>query len=210
MKSMRISVLVLVVALAAAPALAKDAAPSKAKPAPAAVQPAAKAPAAAPAPAAAKPTPAATEKAPAPAQTAEKQTWWQGALLILVKAVVPILASILSILLMVLVNKWKLNIERERVEWIVGKATGFGEQKLRNLLREGKDPDYDGIKKSAIDFGDKLLIQEGLAAKWGKLLTDLIEAKLGQSKLEGDEKPKSAVKHLEISKVVPGDPDNAA
>lgn len=122
--------------------------------------------------------------------TSEKQSFWQGILLTILQAVFAVASPILVVLLGGLLRKMKLNVDKEKLEWAVGKAVGFGEQKLRSALKDGKDPDYAGVKKQAVELGDKLLLKQGLAKKWGGMLGDLIEGKLGQSKLDGAEAPK--------------------
>lgn len=124
------------------------------------------------------------------AKDGEKQKWWQGVLVTVIEAVLAFALPILATLLGLLLRKMKLNVEREKLEWVLGKATGYGEQALRKKLKDGKEPDYDGVKAQAKDIGYKLLVQQGLAKKWGEMLSDMIEAKLGQSKLEGVEAPK--------------------
>lgn len=150
---------------------------------------------------AAKPIPATkVETKQAPKEEAKpKQSFWQGVLVLVLEAVLAIATPIIVILLTILLRKWKLNIEVEKVQWVVDKATGFGEQKLRNVLRDGHEPNYSEIKKDSLSFGEKLLKESGLLKKWGDYFADLIEAKLGESKLKGPEAPKTVGQKKDVA-----------
>jgi hypothetical protein len=164
---------------------------------PAKVAPAAKvAPTTAPTPAATPtPEPAAPKAEPAKteapkADDGEKQKFWQGLLLTILQAVFAAASPILVVLLGWVAHKFKLKIEMDKLQWVVDQAVGLGEQKLRVALKDGKEPDYEGVKAQAVGLGKDLLLKKGLAKKWGGMLGDLVEAKLGLSKLEGSEAPK--------------------
>jgi len=117
-----------------------------------------------------------------PAQ--ETQKWWQGVLVTLLEGLVAILLPILSILGMALVRKFGLKIEQEKLDWILDKAVGYGEQKLKTLLKAGKPVDGPEIAKAALEHGNTLLKKYGLFSKFGDWLAEGIEAKLGQKVVE--------------------------
>lgn len=114
----------------------------------------------------------------------EVQKWWQGLLVIIIQAVAAIVTPVLGVLLMILVRKWQLKIEQDKVEWIVSKAVGFGEQKAKQALNAGKPMEGPEIAKVAVEQGGKLLQQYKLPKKLGDYLADLVEAKLGEKLLD--------------------------
>jgi len=130
------------------------------------------------------PTPAPTTGATAPAASQEvsgdTQKWWQGLLVTVIEGVAAIAFPILSLLLMALAHKWKLKIEQEKIDWVLSKAIGFGEQKAKVALKDGKPMSGPEIAKIAVEHGSKLLDQYKLPKKLGDYLADLIEAKLGE------------------------------
>ena len=127
-------------------------------------------------------------------EVASGQKWWQAILVTIIEAVAAIVVPILSVLFMFLINKWKLKIELEVVEWILKKSIGFAEQKSRNALKAGRPLEGPEIAQVAIVHGTKLLKNYKLAEKFGEWLADGIEAQLGQSKLENVEAPKEKPK----------------
>jgi hypothetical protein len=165
------------------PSFAADGAPSTKAPATkVAPKPDAAAPVAAPEekPTADKPTEKKSEET-----KEDTQKWWQGLLVTIIEAFVAIVAPILSILLMVLIRKWNLKIEQQKVDWVLDKSLGFGEQKLKKLLKDDNPPeDPDSIKQAALEHGTKLLEKYGLARKLGGWMADGIEARLGQKVVE--------------------------
>lgn len=168
-------------------ALASDAAPTP--PAKVATKAPTSAPAAAPVaseaskvpkdPAGEKP---AGEAAEAPKEDTQK--WWQGLLVTVIEAAVAIVTPILSILLMVLIRKWNLKIEQEKVDWVLDKGIGHGEQLAKKALKDGKPIDEPGIKSAAVEKSRELLKKYGLAKKFGDWIADGIEARLGQKVVE--------------------------
>lgn len=114
----------------------------------------------------------------------ETQAWWKGILVTVLEFVFAVVAPILSILIMVLIRKWNLKIEQEKVDWVLDKALGFGEQKLKIALKEGKEVEGPEIAKAALEHGNKLLDKYGLGKKFGEWLADGIEARLGQKVVE--------------------------
>ena len=130
-------------------------------------------------PAVAVPESKAPEKA-AEAPTGGTQKWWQGLLVTIVDGSLKVLLPILSVLFMFLVKKWGLKLEQERLDWCLDKALGAGEQKLKQLLKDGKPIDSPGIKSAAVETGTKLLEKYGLAKKFGDWLAEGIEARLGE------------------------------
>lgn len=160
-------------------------------------------PAAAPAASQPAPAPTAAPVATAPEKAAEApaqdtQKWWQGLLVTAIEAVAAIVTPILSILLIVLLKKWNLKIEQDRVDWALSKAIGFAEQKAKVALKDGKPMEGPEIAKIAVEHGTKLLEQHKLASKFGDWLADGIEAKLGENVLaDGGRNPRTALAGLE-------------
>lgn len=149
------------------------------------------APKAAPTPApAAAPEKAAKSAPAAPAKTEVKQKWWQGILVTVIEAVLAIATPVLVILITGLLRKMKLNVEKEKVAWAVEQGRGFGEQQIKLALKDGKTPDYEGVKKKSVELSHSILIEGGLAAKWGHMLGDLLEAKLGMDEIDKKKAPK--------------------
>lgn len=115
----------------------------------------------------------------------EKQSWWEHLLSVLVEGIATIIVSVLSVLLMSLINKFRLKIEQQKVDWILEKSIGYGEQKLKIILKEGKGvKDPESIKQQAIIHGENLLKKYGLFKKFGDWLAEGVEAKLGQKVLD--------------------------
>jgi hypothetical protein len=114
----------------------------------------------------------------------DTQAWWQGLLVTVIEGVVAIALPILSILGMALARKWKLKIEQDKLDWVLSKAIGFGEQKAKTALKDGKPMAGPEIAKIAVEQGSKLLEQYQLPKKLGDYLADLIEAKLGERVVE--------------------------
>ncbi len=172
------------------------------------------APATKAAPAAAPAAPAAAPAASAPAETApatkapetpaegvsegaakegETQAWWKAITVFLIEVSTALALPLLIVLAMVANKKWKLGLERDTIEWVVSKAVGFGEQKAKVALKDGKPMEGPKILEAALGHGTSLLVTKGLAAKWGDKLADLIEAKLGeQEAASAAPKPKTA------------------
>lgn len=117
--------------------------------------------------------------AQAVAPTVDTQMWWQNLLVLIITSVVTIATPIISVLIMVLVKKWNLKIEQEKVDWIVTKAVGYGEQYAKNKLKDGKLVEGPEIAKVALEYGTKLGAM--YAPKLGSYLAELIEAKLGEA-----------------------------
>jgi len=151
------------------------------------------APVAAPKAPAAPDAPKATEK-PAESDTGgEKQAWWQAVVVFLIEASKALLVPILIVLGVIANKKWKLGLETSTIEWIVSKSVGFGEQKAKGALRDGKPMEGPAILKAALEHGEALLIKKGMIGKWGDKLADLIEAKLGeQEAAKAEAVPKTA------------------
>lgn len=134
-------------------------------------------------PTATVPTPIApeeTSEAVTLPSTSSGQAWWQAILVTVIEATAAIMVPILSILIGFLLKKWNLKLEQEKVDWILNKAIGAGEQYAYLKLKKGEPVEGPEIFKVAHAQGTKLLEQYGLAAKLGSFLGDLIEAKLGQ------------------------------
>ena len=189
----------LILTLGVAPlALAADATPPATKMATAVP---AKAPAAAPAATVPVEPPVAVLEPKAPEKAAEKPTQdtqkvWQGALVIGIEAIVAIVTPILSLLLMVLIRKWNLRIEQEKLDWVLDKSLGAGEQKLKQLLKDGKEVEGPAIVKAALETGGPLLEKYGLAKKFGDWLTTGIEARLGEKVIAAGGAKKPALKGI--------------
>lgn len=125
-------------------------------------------------------------KADAPAATiataATGQKWWQNLLMLIISAVLTIATPILSVLAMALIKKWNLKIEQSKVDWVLEKAIGAGEQYAKNRLKAGQPVEGSEIKKVALEHANTLAAK--YAPKLGSYLSDLIEAKLGQKLVE--------------------------
>jgi hypothetical protein len=122
-----------------------------------------------------------------PQQTPAKpdaQTWWQVLLMFLIKASLAIAGPVLSVLVVTLLRRWKINLEYDQVNKLVSAAAGFAEQKSAIALKEGAQKTSGAEKlKLALDFADSLAKQYKLSAKATSKLTELIESHLGQAKL---------------------------
>ena len=110
----------------------------------------------------------------------ETQKWWQAILVTVIQAVAAVGQPILVVLLGALMRKMKLNVEKEKLEWVVAKTVGYGEQLGKKALKGGKPMAGPDILKSALDKGEEWMKQQGLYKKWGSKLGDLVEAKLGE------------------------------
>jgi len=122
-------------------------------------------------------TPSVVVTAAQPAATGQK--WWQGLLLIIIEGLIAIIVPILSVLLMGLVRKWNLKIEQDKINWVLDKAVGYGEQYAKNKLKAGQSVTGPEIAKIALEHGTKLATT--YAPKLGAYLAELIEAKLGEN-----------------------------
>jgi len=107
------------------------------------------------------------------------QAWWQNLLVTVIQIVGAIATPVLSLLLISLLRRWNIKVEQQKAEWVLGKAVGFGEQKLKTLLKDGKEVVGNEIAKEALGLAERL--GKGKLAPWAKKeLMDLIEAKLGE------------------------------
>jgi hypothetical protein len=120
------------------------------------------------------------ETKPAVTETQDTQKWWQGVLVTVIEAAIAIVTPVLSVLIMLLIRKWKLKIEQDKVDWILSKAVGAGEQYVKGKLKDGKPVDGPEAARIALELGNKLLEQYKLPSKLGTYLSELIEAKLGE------------------------------
>lgn len=118
------------------------------------------------------------------AETQDTQKWWQGILVTVIEAVLAIVTPILSILIMLLVKKWKLKIEQDKVDWVLSKGLGAGEQYIKGKLKAGLPVEGPEVAKIALDLTNKLAVQYQLPSKLGNYFADLIEAKLGEAVIE--------------------------
>ncbi len=114
----------------------------------------------------------------------EKQKWWQSLLVFFIKLLDLILEPILIAFGYVFTRKFGFKVERETLEWIVDKATGFAEQKAKAALKAGSPMAGPDILKLALEQGNQYLVEKGLMKKWGNRLGDLIESKLGEVELK--------------------------
>jgi phosphate/sulfate permease len=115
---------------------------------------------------------------------AATQTWWQ----ILIKFVttdvlLPVAGTVLVALLVMLVKKWKLNVEKDILDKIIGQAVDYADQKLKKALKDGEKPEDKNATrlKWASDLANQLLKKYGLLGKFGSWIESLIEAKLGEN-----------------------------
>jgi len=192
MKWTRHLLFVVVVALVAVPAWGQPAPVAKAAPAVApAAAPAAKAPisitgkvevenvAPTAAPAGSAPAPAATPvvQTAAVANT-ETQSWWQHLLVTIISTVGAIAVPVLSLLLVILLKRWNIKIELDKVQAIAKAAKDFGEQKARSALKDGKPLAGPEVAKIALEKGREMAL--GKLAGWATAqLENYIEAQCG-------------------------------
>lgn len=125
---------------------------------------------------------------PAPVATVKPeeagQKWWQNLLLIIISGILTIATPILSVLAMSLLKKWNIKVEQQKVDWVLEKAIGYGDQFAKNKLKAGQPVTGPEILKVALEHGGKLA--EQYAPKLGSYLSDLIEAKLGQQGMDAN------------------------
>jgi len=114
----------------------------------------------------------------------DTQQWWQNLLVQIISFVAAVATPVLSVLAISLLRKWGVKLEREKVEWIASKAIGYGEQKAKNALKDGKPLEGPEIMKMALHQAAQLA--EGYKAdkKLAAYLENLIEAKLGEKVIE--------------------------
>ena len=104
-------------------------------------------------------------------------------IVIVIEATVAIFGPILSLLLMLLMRKFKINVEHETVDKILSKVIGFGEQKAKQALKDGKPLSGPEVAQLALQQAEYLAVKSKLP-KWAtEKLSELIESKLGESKL---------------------------
>ena len=111
----------------------------------------------------------------------QTQTWWQNLLVTVITAVLTIAVPIISVLLMALVRKYNLKVEQSKIDWVLEKVTGYGEQWVKNKLKDGSPVTGPEILKVSLEYGSKLLQKYNLADRFGDFLAEMIEAKLGQN-----------------------------
>jgi hypothetical protein len=112
------------------------------------------------------------------------QKWWQNLLLIVISGILTIATPILSVLAMSLLKKWNIKVEQQKVDWVLEKAIGYGDQFAKNKLKAGQPVTGPEIMKVALEHGDKLAVQ--YAPHLGAYLAELIEAKLGQQGMDAN------------------------
>lgn len=114
-----------------------------------------------------------------------EQAWWQTLISHLLQIVTTIFVPVLSVLAVVLAKRWGVSIELDTVDKILDKAVGFAEQKALNALKEGKPKSSSAEKLDwALTMARDMAKRYKLSVKATSKLQDLIEAKLGQKKLE--------------------------
>lgn len=114
-----------------------------------------------------------------------QQAWWQVLIADLLQVFVAIAVPVLSTLVVVLARRWKMNLEFDKVNAIALKAAGWAEQKAYKALREGQ-PQSSSAEKldTALEFAKDLANKYKLPAKATEKLEDLIEAALGEKKVQ--------------------------
>lgn len=114
-------------------------------------------------------------------KTQDTQALWQAVLVTVLTGVFAIAAPIVSTLVITLLRKWNVKVEQDKVDWVVNKAIGYGEQWAKNKMKDGKPVTGPEVAKEALQYGNKLAAV--YAPKLGGYLAELIEAKLGQQTL---------------------------
>jgi len=114
----------------------------------------------------------------------ETQAWWQVLVAEITKVAVAIFTPVLGMLAFVLMRRWGLKIDLEKANSIASWATGYGEQKALNALKEGKEKTSGADKmKMALDFANGMANQYRLPKRASESLEKLIEANLGGKKV---------------------------
>jgi len=118
-------------------------------------------------------------------QEIETQSWWQVLVAEITKITVAIFTPVLGMLIMFLLRRIGFKIQLEKAQSIASMAVGYGEQLALKTLKEGckKTP---GAKKMkiAVDFANALASQYKLKKMATERMQSLIEAKLGEKKVE--------------------------
>jgi hypothetical protein len=138
------------------------------------------------------------------AEAVDKQEWWQLLLTWALPLIGTILTPVLGALAIVLLRRWGINMKKETINDVIGKAVHFGEGKALAALNAG-NPKTGGAEKLdlALKAANMLLEQYKLPAMGRDALVTLIESKLGEQKVE--EK-----KQLLTSKIKKGDMETPA
>lgn len=106
------------------------------------------------------------------------QSVWQNILMTIITSILTVVVPVLSYLIMLLLKKIGLKVEQEKIDWILDKSTGFGDQYAKNMLKDGKPVSGPEIARVAANYGNKLA--KIYAPKLTTYIEELIEARLGQ------------------------------
>ena len=119
-----------------------------------------------------------------PTPTPDMQAWWMNLILMIISFIASIAVPVISYLIIVLLRRWNVKIEQDKIDWILQKTVGYAEQKAKVALKDGKPMSGPEVLKVALDQGNKFLTKYALDKKFSSWLTDLIEAKLGEKTRE--------------------------
>ena len=112
------------------------------------------------------------------------QQWWEVLVANLVEVVVGIAVPVLTTLVVVLANKWKVKLQYETVYDLAHKGAGWAEQLALKKLKNGEPTSSAEKLEAALKFARELAEQQKLPAKATAKLQDLIESALGQKQLD--------------------------
>lgn len=122
-------------------------------------------------------------------QKEDTQKWWQNLLVTVISTVLTIATPVLSLLLVILLRRWNIKVELDKVQHFAKAGKDYAEQFARNKLKEGKKLAAPEVAKIALDKGREL--SEGKLAPWAAdKLSDWIEAKVGS---DNKDKPVNGV-----------------
>lgn len=120
-----------------------------------------------------------TEAVKVEVKTEDTQKWWQNLLVTVISTVLTIATPVLSLLLVILLRRWNIKVELDKVKAFAEAGKNYAEQYARNKLKEGKALDAPEVAKIALEKGREL--SQGKLAPWAAAkLTDWIEAKVGE------------------------------
>ena len=118
------------------------------------------------------------------------QAWWQTLILGLLPHLFEVLAGVITVLLVAVSRRYRLNVDRKEIDGIVDTGLGYGHQLIRRKLKAEEPVDHNDIKSKVAMFVNAQADKQKIGNRAREGLEGLIEARLGLHNRGKDEAPK--------------------
>lgn len=136
--------------------------------------------------------------------SAQQQEWWQTLLAWLLPLVGTIVTGVLGALAAALLRRWNINLQQDSIDKVIGAGVHFAEGKALAALNAGaaKTPSAEKLEM-ALQVATALIGQYKLQQLAEDKLKALIEAKLGEHKVEEKKALLTAAPTVAVSATAP-------